>query len=206
MANVVVIEGADATGKTTVAEHVAREMGAIDIEFPSPRGEVTHGLIRAMLSGKVFVDGYDFAMESLTRAESVVLQSLFVTNRYEVNEQIKEGVQRRHKFVLTRHWQSAWVYGQLDGLSAEWLERVQAGLYPADCNILLKCPLQECIRRMDTRNLPREKYEVPLKQARIHKLYDDLWEKNRHLPGWHVVDADQDLPHVIQDVLNLALK
>ena len=140
---IVVIDGPDGVGKTTVSqelkERISKIHNALLIEFPSKLAPRSHDLIREFLASNRMLDTSDSIM-SLSRLEveqAIVLQSLFLANRIELIPLLKEEDAKGTYVICSRYWQSGWVYGQIDGLDGDWLEAIQNVLPPAHLNILL---------------------------------------------------------------------
>ena len=121
-----------------------------------------------------------------------------------INDELDDG----RDVVLCRYWQSAWVYGQLDGLPAAWLEQVHTAMTQPDVSILLDVSPEEGMRRRAARDGAKspERDEGDLARTRkIAELYRELWEdgwKLRPATRWSIVDASGPLTAVIGSVLS----
>ena len=129
---------------------------------------------------------------------ALVAQTLFLANRAEDFAWLREAVTNRRHVVLARYWPSAWVYGQLDGLPRDWLERVQAWLPAPQVCLLLDLPPDQALARRATRDggeRAPERYEGRLATVtRLRALYRQLWAA--HAP-WPTVDASLPFDDVV---------
>ena len=204
----IVIEGVDGCGKTTVAEEVAKFLRAPLLPFPND-DSVTGGWIRSYLRGgwEVRQDG-----RHAQNVSALAFQALQTVNRLEYGLELQqaEGAQTIHR-VAVRYWQSGWVYGQLDGLSAVWLADIHAALPRADLNILLDVDADISLERVASRGVELERYEGDLaKTQKVVNLYRELWALSssrqsfttpKHV--WARVSAMQPVELVCRGVLDL---
>jgi thymidylate kinase len=215
----VCFEGCDGSGKDTIADAVAKELGGDRLNFPNRETE-TGRMIDAYLKRQWSVrphpeqDGHgtDPMMSALA------FQALQVANRMEVMPRLIEARDTERHIVLARYWESGWVYGQLDGLDAGWLERIHATMAQPQVHVLLDVSAEVCMARRASRDaktyvLPNgstvqggpELYEGKLEKVRrIIELYRALWRREapftRH-GRWVVVDATRDVGLVIADAM-----
>lgn len=200
------IEGPDGSGKDAVADACAKRIGDIErLNFPndnSPSGK----LIRDYLKGEWAA----YSRPSLSARPAIsalAFQSLQLTNRMEVFDRLMRaqsaGSMGEH-LIIARYWQSGWVYGQLDGLDGDYLERLHSGLPSPTVNILLRTTAETCMARRAKRDgaVAPERYEGKMaKTLDIVRLYNELWQRYQSLATWRVVDAEQPLDDVVEDVL-----
>lgn len=212
----VCIEGPDGCGKSEVAAAVGRALGGCDvISFPNDAA-FTGPAIRAYLRREWGVDlnpewpvDTDAGRMGEQFLGALAFQALQVTNRMEMMPSIFEAQQDGRHLVLCRYWQSAWVYGQLDGLPGDFLERIHASMVQPDLNVLLDAKPETCMARRERRDgIGRnpERYEGRLDRTRkIVELYRACWLRAggpRSGTGkWVAVDAEQPLDEVIRVVL-----
>ena len=201
---IVAICGADGCGKTTVAEAVAKALDCEVIAFPNDAA-FTGPAIRAYLRREwsVRLPGGTTGDYAETHTGALAFQALQIANRMELMPRLRRAKEHGYNLVLARYWQSAWVYGQLDGLPAEWLEWVHSEMVQPHVSILLDAPAEECMRRRAARDgtSAPERYEGKLDfTRRVVELYRALWAKD---PGaaWRVVDATQSFANVVADAV-----
>ena len=159
---IICIEGIDGCGKTTVANALAKEFGCEVISFPNDSA-YTGPLIRAYLRKEWHTSFYGAEMQNdapelMQYASALTFQALQIANRMELMPKIQAAAFNGDNLILCRYWQSAWVYGQLDGLSREWLEQTHATIVQPDINVLLDAPLLEdpvgiCLKRLDRKSV-----------------------------------------------------
>lgn len=199
---IIVIEGPDGCGKTTVGEALAKRLDCRLISFPDDSA-FTGPAIRSYLRRRWSVST-SISAEKVFDPGPVVLQALMVANRMERMAEIREHERSGEDLVLVRYWQSAWVYGQLDGLPVDFLENVHADMVRPDVSILLDLDAEACLERRAKRDgaRPPERYEGDLERTRrIVGLYRSLWDPQIMTAVWcPVVDASGSFESVCADV------
>jgi thymidylate kinase len=188
---VIVLEGMDAAGKKTQSELLAARLDGTRFAFPnyeSPTGKLILGhLKKEWTCARHFPNVATWAA-CADDTDARVFQSLQTVNRIELLPQIHEAKRKGH-VVFDRYWQSAVVYGALDGLDMQWLRLVQEKpMPPADINILIDVPVDEGFKRRPER---RDRYETnrPFLE-KVRSQYITLWTMSASmgLPGeWFIV-------------------
>jgi dTMP kinase len=176
---IIVIEGMDGSGKNTVAEAVSEQLGITTTSFPQRTTE-TGRQIHYMLQNGI--------------KDPIVFQALQTVNRLEKYQSLQIASRSlKYHLILVRYWQSAWVYGQIDGLDPEWIYRTNAILPKGDLNILLDIDPEEAIRRRIKRGEASEHYERQNRDLQVSDTYRALWApKNvaRSLAGGRWIRLD----------------
>jgi dTMP kinase len=189
----VVIEGLDASGKQTHSKLLAEMLGAKRFSFPNYEtvtGKAILGHLKkewfVWRSGGPSLDTSDFNDPLLN---ALVFQALQTANRLEILPEI-EMARRIGPVVFDRYWQSAVVYGVLDGLSPELALRIQAGALPqADVNILIDISVEESFKRRPER---RDRYETDAEyMQKVRNGYLRLWGERSDRGGKYAADADR---------------
>lgn len=210
------IEGSDGSGKSSVAEALAKKLRGKVISFPNDAG-YTGPMIRAYLRREWFVtngnvvpvqtqNDYKSHQVRIDKSSALAFQALQIANRMEVMDQLIDAVDEGHpchgNIVLARYWQSGWVYGRLDGLDPEWLLAVHKTMAQPHMNILLDITPEESMRRRASRDgeLPPERYEGKLDlTTKVIELYRKLWRGRGGTEPfeWPVVDANASFDAVV---------
>jgi thymidylate kinase len=197
----VVIEGLDASGKQTHSKMLAEILGAKRFSFPnyeSVTGKAILGHLKkewTCVDNGLLSDGSGrFAAPSTIHERdqslnALVFQALQTANRLEILPEI-EMARRVGPVVFDRYWQSAAVYGVLDGLSPELALRIQAGALPqADVNILIDISVEESFKRRPER---RDRYETDAEyMQKVRNGYLRLWGERSDRGGKYAADADR---------------
>lgn len=211
-----VIEGMDAAGKATQSKMLAEKLGATRFSFPNYASDTGQAILlhlqkkwsavagcswdcRQMECMK-FVDGEYVPAHPLPHhLDARVFQSLQTVNRIEILPEIYAALERG-PVVFDRYWQSAYIYGSLDGLDKEWLRTVQEKPMPRpDFNILIDVPVDAGFERRPER---RDRYETnrPFLE-KVRTAYLELWGwtnittpsvewlTRSDRPGWVVVNG-----------------
>jgi len=201
----IVLEGLDGCGKTSVGEAVAKVLDGTLLHFPNDDG-VTGPMIRSYLRGGWKTTGEEEVPEN----GPLAFQCLQLVNRMEAFYRLKDaGQSTREHLVLSRYWQSGLVYGELDGLDREWLKKIHEPLPHVDLNILLETSPVTAAKRREERDGGKdpERYEKRLSTyGKLANLFQKLWSEQGEFDQgahWHVVDANESLVDVVSAVLKI---
>lgn len=184
-ATIIAFEGIDQSGKETQAERLAKRLeqqgkkvwlsGFPDYETP----------IGIELSK--FLNG-ERSFNPETR------QLLYVANRYEKLEQIKEAMQNVDYIILDRYKASGLAYGLITGLDMDWCIQLEKGLPDAEYTILFDTPVEESFRRKQEGRDVYERQQDFLSSVR--QAYLDLAERYQ----WKVVSSKQTVEQLEEEV------
>lgn len=191
---IVAFESCDASGKATQSTLLAERLGAERIAFPDYKTTAGEAILRLLKEEWQCLEDADTDNEEFYKwrpsesLNALVLQSLMTTNRLELLPQINEHIKAGKHLVFDRYYASGIVYGTLDGLEREWIERIQAPLSQPDIWIMLDIPPEESVKRRPER---RDRYEkMPGFQEKVRDGYLKLFEEKRALgEKWVVVDG-----------------
>jgi thymidylate kinase len=213
---IAVIEGMDASGKATHSKLLAERMKAKHFSFPnyeSVTGKVILGHLKKAWACRIEEAGKSFEAWQVTEKaiDALAFQALQTANRLEIMPDIL-AAQKAGAVVFDRYWQSAVVYGVLDGLSPELTYRIQAGALPqADANILIDIPVEEGFKRRPER---RDRYEEDAGYlGKVRSGYLRLWgergDRGKHgveAERWLVVDGMGTVEEVAERINNAVVK
>lgn len=131
----IVVEGLDGTGKTTMSRSLADVLDACWMSTP---GEAL-GCVRETV---------DRALDCDPRAR----QLFYAGSVLAASQQAREKMQRGEDVVMDRYWLTTLVYARQNATSLR-LDEVEATLIPADVTLLVHLPEQERRCRLETRGL-----------------------------------------------------
>ena len=118
-------------------------------------------------------------------------------NRYEKIQEVNEAIEKNSILVMNRYYQSNWVYGLVNGMKLDWLEKLDSGLPKADLVIVLDVSQQESFKRKKTN---RDKFEKNKDfSKKISKMYRKMAKKNK----WKIVDATKSKHEVHEDIMKI---
>lgn len=166
-----VFEGIDGCGKSSAARELATKLNCPLLEFP----------VRTTRTGQAI----DHRLKNGI-ADPLSFQCLHVVNKLEHLPQIMPALGSKvYNIVLSRWWQSALVYGQIDGFGPAWLQSIN-DIFRADYNILLDIDSKLASSRIQNREAQkgpvfvREHYEHEMKLEMARRLYLELWLGDHH--------------------------
>lgn len=184
------IEGLDASGKTTHARRLVRDLqkrgfDAIYTTEPSA-GEI----------GK-FIRTH--VLQRRKRVPSVVEALLFAVDRVDhVEKEIKPALQEGKIVVSDRYVYSSLAYQGAAGLEIKWIEGINELALPPDLAIYLDVPAEVVVRRLRGRRSVMERLKI---QRKVREVYMRL-VKNGALIA---IDGDRPRAEVSKDVLTFVL-
>ncbi len=184
------IEGLDASGKTTQAHRLVRNLRQRDFEAvyttePSS-GEIGR-FIRACI------------LQRKKRVPSVVEALLFAVDRIDhVERGIKPALQKGKVVVCDRYMFSSIAYQGAEGLNIGWIEEINGSVLPPDIAIYLDVPPEVVVKRMERKRSVMERLQV---QRRVREVYMKLVESGRLT----LIDGNRQADEVSKDTLKVVL-
>ncbi len=184
------IEGLDASGKTTQAHRLVRNLRQRDFEAvyttePSS-GEIGR-FIRACI------------LQRKKRVPSVVEALLFAVDRIDhVERGIKPALQKGKVVVCDRYMFSSIAYQGAEGLNIGWIEEINGSVLPPDIAIYLDVPPEVVVKRMERKRSVMERLQV---QRRVREVYMKLVESGRLT----LIDGNRPADEVSKDTLKVVL-
>ena len=181
----IVIEGVDQSGKETQAQRLRERLREAGhkvrlLTFPDYGTSIGEEIARALQGEREY--GSD------------VMQLLFVANRYERREAIREWVEGGLILVCDRYRASSIAYGEALGLDPGWLEDIQRYLPTADLTIFIDIAPETAAKR---KSQGRDRYERDLSLLeRVRTSY----ERQAASPDWVRVDGERTITEVAEDV------
>ena len=187
---IIVIEGGDQAGKKTQSELLAKALKARKLkttlfsfpDYSTPIGKE----IERYLHGK-----HKFPPQ--------VIHCLLAANRWEKVNEIQKAISKNSVLIMNRYYQSNLIYGLINGLNAQWLEHLDAGLPKADLVIVLDVHPKESFRRKKSN---RDKFEKNKKfSQKVSRTYHVIAKKK----NWKLVDASRSKEEVHKSILKIFL-
>jgi len=184
------IEGLDASGKTTHAHRLVRNLRRKDFDTvyttePS-RGEI----------GK-FIRTY--ILQRKRRVPSVVEALLFAVDRIDhVEKKIKPALENGKIVVSDRYVYSSLAYQGAAGLDIKWIEEINRLALPPDLAIYIDVPPEVVVKRIKRKKTVMERLET---QRRVREIYMKCIENGKLVP----VDGNRRKDEVAKDILTVVL-
>jgi dTMP kinase len=181
----IAIEGVDQSGKETQAHRLRERLRQAGhkvrlLSFPDYGTSIGEEIARALQGEREY--GSD------------VMQLLFVANRHERREAIREWVDGGLILVCDRYRASSIAYGEALGLDAGWLEDIQRYLPRAELTIFIDIAPATAAQR---KSQGRDRYERDLSLLeRVRSSY----QRQAASPDWARVDGERTIDEVAEDV------
>ena len=185
---IIVIEGGDQAGKKTQSRLLAAKLKSKKLKtklfsFPDYTSPIGKEILR-YLEGEI-------------KLEPKIIHCLLAANRYEKISEITQAIKENSVLVMNRYYQSNWVYGLVNGLKLDWLEKLDSNLPKADLVIVLDVSQQESFKR---KKINRDKFEKnKVFYKKIAETYKTLARKKR----WKVIDATRTQNEVHEDIMKI---
>ena len=175
-ARLVVIEGADGAGKSTLQKALAHMLAERGIEVIQSR-EPTHGPHGTALRE---------AAKTKRLAPELELELLIKDRRAHVDELIRPALARGAWVILDRYYFSTIAYQGAAGLNTEHLRGLNEAFAPQpDLLLILDLPLEESLKRIAERGVASDDFERPSTLKRVREIFLSF----EALPFARVLDA-----------------
>lgn len=184
------VEGLDASGKTTHARRLMRELrqrgfNAIYTTEPTS-GEIGNFIRRHVLQRE-------------RRVPSVVEALLFAVDRVEhVKGKIKPALEEGKIVVSDRYVYSSLAYQGAAGIDLNWIEEINRHAIRPDLAIYIDVPPEVAVKRIKRRRSVMETLQT---QQRVRDFYVTLVENGRLI----VVNGNKPMGEVARDILAIVL-
>jgi thymidylate kinase len=184
------IEGLDASGKTTHAHQLVRnlqrkEFDAVYTTEPS-RGEIGR-----------FIRTY--ILQRNKRVPSVVETLLFAVDRVDhVEKEIKPALENGKIVISDRYVYSSLAYQGAAGLDLKWIEEINRLALPPDLAIYIDVPPEVVVKRIRRKKSVMERLET---QRRVREVYMKFVKNEKLVP----VDGNRRKDEVAKDILTVVL-
>jgi dTMP kinase len=184
------IEGLDASGKTTQARRLVRELRrrgfkAVYTTEPSP-SEI----------GK-FIRTY--ILQRKRRVPIAVEALLFAVDRVDhLERRVKPALQEGKIVVSDRYVYSSLAYQGAAGLDLNWIEEINRSVVTPDLAIYIDVPPEVVVKRIKRKRSVMERLEV---QRKVREVYMKFVEDGRLIR----VDGNRPKDEVLRDILAIVL-
>jgi thymidylate kinase len=208
----IAIEGLDAVGKGTQSKLLADHLKGNLYSFPRYDTPLGGHILRHLKgytalmekrsrdSSDMQIDGDDYYVKA--PEDAMVFQCMMTADKYDAQIDIERDMSSNLDVVADRWKPSAYCYGIADGLSPEWLKRIQLGLIEADLYIWLTVSEEEALRR---RPKLRDRYEKDREKMKlVRENYNELWSERwgaGHGNSWVVVAGEGTIEEVQERIL-----
>ncbi len=161
-AQLIVIEGPDGAGKSTLQRGLAAHLSALGITVVQSR-EPTNGPHGTALRQ---------AARSQRLAPEQELELLLKDRRAHVDQLIAPALARGDWVILDRYYFSTIAYQGAAGLDLAMLQTVnEAFAPPPDVLLLLDLPVEESLKRIHARGMESDEFERPSTLRRVREIF-----------------------------------
>jgi len=184
------IEGLDASGKTTQARRLVRNLRRRGFEAVYTT-EPSSGEIGRFIRSRI--------LQRRKRVPSIVEALLFAVDRIDhVERRIKLALQEGKVVVCDRYVFSSIAYQGATGLNMKWIEEINRAVIPPDLAIYLDVPAEVVVKRMKRKRSVMERLQV---QRRVQEVYMKLVQSGRLTP----INANRPADEVSKNILEVTL-
>ena len=185
------IEGIDASGKTTQAKLLVKNLNERGYEAVYT-SEPTKGFFGQILRQKILYGN--------KRIPAVVEALLFALDRLEhVEKEIKPALEKEKIVVSDRYIYSSIAYQGAAGLDPAWIEEINRWAIKPDLAIYLDVPAEVIIKRLKRKRSVMETLE---NQKRVRKAYLRLVKEGMLL----LVDGNRPIEEIEREILEIVMK
>ncbi|XP_043835985.1 UMP-CMP kinase 2, mitochondrial [Dromiciops gliroides] len=191
---VIVIEGLDATGKTTVTQRIAEALNAVFLKSPPP----------CVIQWRKIFDN----------EPAIIRRAYYSLGNYIMASEIaKESMQG--PVIIDRYWHSTAAYAIATEISGfphylppahHLVYQWPKDLLKPDIVLLLTVNPEERIHRIQERGMNKTKEETELETNKLFREKVEISYQRMENPACHIVDANPDREEVIQTVLSVIKK
>jgi len=184
------IEGLDASGKTTHARRLVRNLRrrGFDAGYTTEPSlcEIGRFIRKHVLDRK-------------RRVPSVVEALLFAVDRVDhVEKRIKPALEKGKIVVSDRYVYSSLAYQGAAGLDLKWIKEINKLALPPDLAIYMDVPPEVVVKRMKRKKSVMENLET---QRRVRDIYMKFVENGRLIP----INGNREKDEVAKDILSVVL-
>lgn len=164
----IAFEALDAGGKTTQVRNLFEALGGITtsrtMKFPAYETPMGKMILEYLKGNRPYADDHKNAL---------LLQSLMLTNRYEVVGDLLSQLHQGRNVVVDRYFGSGIAYGTADGLDPRWNSEIQSQLPMPDLYVYMDISVAESFNRRPER---QDAYESDRgRLERVRTAYQHLW-------------------------------
>jgi dTMP kinase len=181
----IAFEGLDQSGKETQARRLRAVLeeeghGVVSVTFPCYQTAIAQEIALALRGEREYAPD--------------VLQLLFIANRYEYRQQMRDWSADGKVILCDRYVASSVAYGEAHGLDPGWLTDAQRTLPQPDLTIFIDIAPQTAASRKQT---GRDRFERDL--ALLDKVRAS-YARQATAPGWYRVDGERSVDTVAADI------
>ena len=188
----ILFEGIDRSGKSTQCRLLYNHLkssgkSVIEMSFPD----------RTTPLGKI-IDQYLKKELEIPSSEAVHL--LFSANRWELNEKIKQTLEKGTTIVMDRYIYSGLAFSSAKKIDLDWCRKADQGLVIPDIIFYLDIIIDEVMKRC---NFGEERYEEKRFQQKVIRQFTKILVGLEKTLNWKIIDGSWDVEKISQHVIEL---
>lgn len=188
----IVIEGLDGSGKSTVSKILAMKLNANLLTTPGTDLKDTRK-----------------QLDTIFKNNPKARQLFYMSTVLNVSDDAQALIASGQHVVVDRYWLSTQVYHcWMTNGQHYLLHEIESELLKPDLTVYLDLPLNERIKRISNRNNCTCEDRQTLTQeadAKLRGLYESMCD-DKPVGKWIVIDASQDISVVVDTILNNAMR
>ncbi|MGC9009890.1 MAG: dTMP kinase [Sulfolobales archaeon] len=192
MSRLIVVEGIDGSGKTTIAKKL--------VDYLLERGYKAYYTYEP--SDSPFIEFFKKIKDVIERDPLIDALVMTLDRAYHVKYEIEPYISRGYIVVSDRYYHSTVAYQGAMGLDINWIINLNKYFRKPDLAIYLDVSIETALRRISGRRSVWPEYEQRDFLLRVKEIYQRLIENGELIR----VDAERSFENVFHDVINLVNK
>lgn len=129
------------------------------------------------------------------------IQELFVEDRkWHLEKVIVPALQQGKTVISDRYFFSTFAYGMADGLSEDWLLKVNENFLLPDLVFFLDAKPEICLQRIEDRGKEKTLFEKKEKLEKVYQNYNHFLKKFASQTKIYLINGEKSIKQVFKDI------